>query len=71
MQFQMWVWVKIQDLGDDRHSQFLVSSIQLLGYPILTRTVSMCFNWESEVSDHDIAVMTDFMAVKGNWLLLL
>lgn len=31
MQFQMWVWVKIQDLGDDRHSQFLVSSIQLLG----------------------------------------
>ena len=36
--FAMWVWVKIQDLGDHRHSQFLVFTIQLLGYPSLTHT---------------------------------
>ena len=36
--FVMWMWVKMEDLGDHRCQPSLVLTIRLLGYLILTHT---------------------------------
>jgi len=38
----IWMWVKMEDLGDHRCQSSLVLTIQLLGYLILTHTL---MNW--------------------------